>query len=269
MNKKYHKALTIAGSDSSGGAGIQADIKTFSALGCYGMSVLTALTAQNTRGVVSVQPVLPSFVGEQLQAVLDDIGPDAIKIGMLCSAETVEVIARLLRRHMAKNIVLDPVLSAHTGERLSQDGTFEAMQKILMPLVTLFTPNLPEVSAILKWPIHTLDDMREAAVQLATRTSGDILIKGGHLEDPAVTDLLYIHTEKRFVVLETDRIVTRNTHGTGCTLSSAIASFLARGLTCEQAVITAKRYVTEAIRAGSDYALGSGRGPVHHFHEFW
>ncbi len=269
MKKKYHKVLTIAGSDSSGGAGIQADIKTFSALGCYGMSVVTALTAQNTRGVTSVHAVPAAFVEDQLEAVFNDLGADAVKIGMLYSVDVVETVARQLMKHSAKNIVLDPVMSAQSGDRLLQDKAIGAVKDLLMPLATVVTPNVPEASVFLNRPIYTWEDMREAAIQLASCGAGSILLKGGHLDGSDSTDAFYLCREDRFIVLEAERIATRNNHGTGCTFSSAIASFLARGIPLEKAVKQAKEYLTKAIGAGAEFEIGSGNGPVHHFYEFW
>jgi hydroxymethylpyrimidine/phosphomethylpyrimidine kinase len=267
--KKYHKVLTIAGSDSSGGAGLQADMKTFSALGCYGMSVVTALTAQNTMGVTSVHAVPAAFVRDQLEAVFNDMGADAVKIGMLYSVDVVETVAGQLKKHAAKNVVLDPVMSAQSGDRLVQDKAIAAVKDLLMPLATVVTPNVPEASVFLNRPIHTSEDMRKAAIQLASCGAGSILLKGGHLDGSDSTDVFYIRREDRFIVLEAKRVSTRNNHGTGCTISSAIASYLARGLSLEKAVRKAKEYLTKAIRAGSEYETGSGHGPVHHFHEFW
>jgi len=267
--KKYYKVLTIAGSDSSGGAGLQADMKTFSALGCYGMSVVTALTAQNTRGVTSVHAVPAAFVEDQLEAVFSDMGADAVKIGMLYSVDVVETVAGQLKKHAAKNVVLDPVMSAQSGDRLVQDKAIAAVKDLLMPLATVVTPNVPEASVFLNRRIHTPEDMRKAAIQLASCGAESILLKGGHLDGSDSTDVFYICREDRFIVLEAKRIATRNNHGTGCTISSAIASYLARGLSLEKAVKQAKEYLTKAIRAGSEYEIGSGHGPVHHFHEFW
>jgi hydroxymethylpyrimidine/phosphomethylpyrimidine kinase len=269
MKKKYNRVLTIAGSDSSGGAGIQADLKTFSALGCSGMSVITALTAQNTKGVTSVHAVPAAFVEDQLEAVLSDMGADAVKIGMVYSAEVIEAVARQLRKHSAKNVVLDPVMAAQSGDRLLLDEAIEAMKELLMPLATVLTPNLPEASAFLDCRIRTPENMRQAARGLAPYGAKSILLKGGHLDDVDSADLFYVCPEDRFVVLKGERIDTRNDHGTGCTLSSAIASYLARGLPLEKAVRKAKEYLTKAIRAGAEYEIGKGHGPVHHFHEFW
>ncbi|CAB1074206.1 phosphomethylpyrimidine kinase [Alkalispirochaeta odontotermitis] len=267
--RKYHKVLTIAGSDSGGGAGIQADLKTMSAIGCYGMSVITALTAQNTLGVTAIHPVPPAFAAEQIAAVFSDIGADAVKIGMLYSAELIEVIARQLKKYGAENIVLDPVMVAQSGDKLLQDDAIQAIRERLMPLADVVTPNIPEAEVLIDRAIGGTEDMQTAARSLAAYGSHGILIKGGHLEDSASTDLLYLKNENRFVRLEATRIASRNNHGTGCTLSSAIASFMARGNDMEQSVRQAKIYIQNAIRAGADYTIGHGHGPVHHFFEFW
>jgi len=267
--REYHKVLTIAGSDSGGGAGIQADLKTMSALGCYGMSVITALTAQNTRGVTAIHAVPPSFVAEQMDAVFSDIGADAVKIGMLYSAELIEVIAARLIKYGAKKIILDPVMVAQSGDKLLQDDAIQAIKDHLMPLVDVVTPNIPEAEVLTERGIHGLVDMQAAARFLARYGSRSILIKGGHLDDNDSTDLLYLTGEDRFVRLEARRIASRNNHGTGCTLSSAIAGYRARGDEIEEAVRNAKIYIQQAIRAGAEYTIGHGHGPVHHFFDFW
>ncbi|MBT8363798.1 MAG: bifunctional hydroxymethylpyrimidine kinase/phosphomethylpyrimidine kinase [Deltaproteobacteria bacterium] len=269
QKRKYHKVLTIAGSDSGGGAGIQADLKTISAIGCYGMSVITALTAQNTRGVTGIHAVPPSFAAEQMAAVFSDIGADAVKIGMLYSAELIEVVAEHLKKYGAGNIVLDPVMVAQSGDKLLQDDAIQAIKDHLMPLADVLTPNIPEARVLLNRDINGLEDMRAAAKSLAANGSGCILVKGGHLEENKSTDLLYIAAENRFLELEADRIESRNNHGTGCTLSSAIASYMAKGNDIEKAVREAKTYIQNAIRAGADYTIGKGHGPVHHFFDFW
>ncbi|MCP4681294.1 MAG: bifunctional hydroxymethylpyrimidine kinase/phosphomethylpyrimidine kinase [Desulfobacterales bacterium] len=269
MKKKYHKVLTIAGSDCGGAAGIQADLKTFSALGCYGMSVITALTAQNTREVGSIHTVPPAFVGEQLEAIFSDMGADAVKIGMLYSAEIIEVVARHLKKHSARNIVLDPVMVAHDGKKLLQDDAVDVMKEQLIPLATVLTPNIPEASMFLNRQIRSLEDMQAAARELASWGAGSVLIKGGHMDADESVDLLFIGAEDRFVAFEGQRIVTKNDHGTGCTHSSAIASFLAIGHGMEEAAGLAKEYATGAIRAGAQYEMGRGQGPVHHFFGTW
>jgi len=267
--RKYHRVLTIAGSDSGGGAGIQADLKTMSAIGCYGMSVITALTAQNTQGVTAIHPVPPEFAAEQIAAVFSDIGADSVKIGMLYSAELIEVIALQLKKYGAQKIVLDPVMVAQSGDKLLQDDAIQAIREHLMPLADVVTPNIPEAEVLTDRGITGMEDMQIAARSLAACGSRSILIKGGHLEDSASTDLLYLKNENRFIRLEAERIASRNNHGTGCTLSSAIASFMARGEDIEQSVRQAKTYIQDAIRAGADYTIGHGHGPVHHFFEFW
>ncbi|MGD1968129.1 MAG: bifunctional hydroxymethylpyrimidine kinase/phosphomethylpyrimidine kinase [Desulfobacterales bacterium] len=268
-HKQYRKVLTIAGSDSGGGAGIQADLKTFSAIGCYGMSVITALTAQNTRGVNGIHAVPPAFAVEQIDAVLRDIGADAIKIGMLYSAELIEAVAAALKRHDAQKIVLDPVMVAQSGDKLLQDDAVEAIKIYLMPLATVVTPNLPEAVVLTGQEIQSDKDVENAARSLAARGSKSILIKGGHGDDNQSSDLLYLARENRFVRLVAERVQTRNNHGTGCTLSSAIAAYLAQGHNIEPAVQKAKVYMNQAIAAGAAYKIGHGHGPVHHFFKWW
>jgi hydroxymethylpyrimidine/phosphomethylpyrimidine kinase len=267
--RKYHKVLTIAGSDSGGGAGIQADLKTISATGCYGMSAITALTAQNTRGVTGIHPVPPSFAADQIDAVFSDIGADAVKIGMLYSAELIEVIAERLKKHNAEKIILDPVMVAQSGDKLLQDDAIQAIKEYLMPLADVVTPNIPEAEVLIERRIMGIDDMQTAARTLAGYGSRSILIKGGHLAENDSTDLLYLRQDEHFVRLDARRISSRNNHGTGCTLSSAIAAYRAKGFGIEKAARKAKTYIQNAIRAGSEYTIGHGHGPVHHFFEFW
>jgi hydroxymethylpyrimidine/phosphomethylpyrimidine kinase len=268
-NRRYTKALTIAGSDSGGGAGIQADLKTFSALGCYGMSVVTALTAQNTTGVTGIHAVPPDFVVQQMAAVFSDIGADAVKIGMLYSAELIEAVADELRRHEVSNIVLDPVMVAQSGDKLLQDAAITALKENLLPLATVLTPNLPEAAVLLGREVKGLDDMQAAAKSLAACGSRSVLLKGGHAHGDDSSDVLYITDDDFCVVLGDRRVRTANTHGTGCTLSSAIAAYLAKGEAIAAAIRKAKAYIGEAIRAGAPYRLGHGSGPVHHFFSFW
>ena len=267
--KHYHRVLTIAGSDSGGGAGIQADLKTISANRCYGMSVITALTAQNTLGVSAIHAVPVDFVAAQMDAVLSDIGADAVKIGMLFSPELIRTVADGLRRHGAKNIVLDPVMVAQSGDKLLQDEAVAALKQHLIPLADLITPNLPEASVLLDREILSEDDVAAAAVDLAALGAGNVLIKGGHLESENSDDCLYLGAEGRLVTRAGERVVTRNNHGTGCTLSSAIAAFLARGEDMETAVRLGKDYIAGAIQAGAAYEIGRGNGPVHHFFRFF
>ncbi len=267
--KKYHRVLTIAGSDSGGGAGIQADLKTFAANGCYGMSVITALTAQNTLGVTGIHPVPVDFVTAQMDAVLDDIGADAVKIGMLFSPELIRAVAQGLNRHQIQTIVLDPVMVAQSGDKLLQEEAIDALKTELIPLATLITPNLPEASVLLGRDIATPEAALDAARELAALGSANVLVKGGHLESGDSDDCLYLGAGGRMVRLNGERIATRNNHGTGCTLSSAIAAHLAKGEDVETAVRHAKDYISGAIRAGAEYVLGQGHGPVHHFFRFF
>jgi hydroxymethylpyrimidine/phosphomethylpyrimidine kinase len=266
---QYCKVLTIAGSDSGGGAGIQADLKTFSAIGCYGMSVITALTAQNTRGVNGIHAVPPAFAVQQIEAVFSDMGADAVKIGMLYSAELIEAVAEALKKQDARKIVLDPVMVAQSGDKLLQDDAIEAIKAHLMPLADVVTPNIPEASILCGRQLKQWSDIESAAETLAQHGSHSILIKGGHGDQNKSTDLLFLSRENRFVSLAADRIKTNNNHGTGCTLSSAIASYMAKGHDIEAAVQKAKAYINQAIAAGAQYQIGHGHGPVHHFFQWW
>ena len=268
-SKHYYRALTIAGSDSGGGAGIQADLKTFAANGCYGMSVITALTAQNTRGVTAIHAVPVDFVAAQMEAVLSDIGADAVKIGMLFSPGLIRTVAEGLRRFEVKKVVLDPVMVAQSGDKLLKDEAVTALKEELIPLADLITPNLPEAMVLLGREISDQEAVATAARELGRLGCGHVLIKGGHMEGADSTDGLYFVEQDRLVSLTGKRIVTRNNHGTGCTLSSAIAAFLARGNTMETAVRLAKDYISGAILAGADYQIGHGHGPVHHFYRFF
>ncbi|MFH1982102.1 MAG: bifunctional hydroxymethylpyrimidine kinase/phosphomethylpyrimidine kinase [Pseudomonadota bacterium] len=267
--KQYHRALTIAGSDSGGGAGIQADLKTFSALGCFGMSVITALTAQNTLAVTAIHSLPAAFIAAQLDAVLGDIGVDAVKIGMLHSPEVIAAVVQGLRRHGVGNIVVDPVMVAKSGDTLLRKDAVDALRDVLLPMADLITPNLPEASVLLDRPVVGIDDMEPAARDLAALGCGAVLIKGGHLNDSESIDILYLADSGLVLPLTALRVDTLNTHGTGCTLSSAVAAGLARGRSMEDAVREAKSFVTGAIRAAADYQIGGGHGPVHHFHAFW
>nr|VFK57259.1 MAG: hydroxymethylpyrimidine kinase/phosphomethylpyrimidine kinase [Candidatus Kentron sp. TUN]VFK65380.1 MAG: hydroxymethylpyrimidine kinase/phosphomethylpyrimidine kinase [Candidatus Kentron sp. TUN] len=267
--RTYHRVLTIAGSDSGGGAGIQADLKTISAIGCYGMSVITALTAQNTQGVTGIHAISPAFVAEQMSAVFTDIGADAVKIGMLYSAELIEVIASQLQTHRANNIVLDPVMVAQSGDKLLQDDAIQAIKKYLMPLAEITTPNIPESEMLLNRKLENAEDIRLGAKELAEYGSRNILIKGGHSSENDSTDFLYLADKDHLIALKGKRIKTRNNHGTGCTLSSAIASFIAKGHKIETALEKAKSYIDHAIQAGTEYTIGQGHGPVHHFFDYW
>ena len=267
--KKYHRALTIAGSDSGGGAGIQADLKTFSALGCFGMSAITALTAQNTHSVTAIHPAPPEFLKAQLDAVLSDIGTDAVKIGMLHSPEVIGVVADALAEWKCGNVVLDPVMISKSGDKLLQDEAVSALKERLLSLATVITPNLPEASVLLGREVEKKEEMLAAAKDLSKLGCSAVLLKGGHLTGDESGDLLYSAQEDSYFWFPEKRIPTENSHGTGCTLSSAICAGLAKGLDLQKAVEGAKTYITDALAAGSDYKTGQGHGPVHHFHEFW
>jgi hydroxymethylpyrimidine/phosphomethylpyrimidine kinase len=261
-------ALTIAGSDSSGGAGIQADLKTFAALGVYGASVITALTAQNTRGVSGIHQVPAQFVTDQIEAVFPDLAVAAVKIGMVADVSVIDAIAAGLTKWTPKHVVFDPVMVATSGDRLLAADAVEALRKKLIPLAELITPNLPEAAALLDEAVAT----DEAAVErqgkrLLSLGAGAVLIKGGHGQGAESTD--YLVTRNATIALSAPRIATRNTHGTGCSLSSAIAAGLAKGEDLETAVRNAKTWVTEAIAAADRFSVGSGHGPIHHFSRYY
>jgi hydroxymethylpyrimidine/phosphomethylpyrimidine kinase len=261
-------AVTIAGSDSGGGAGIQADLKTFSALGVYGASVIAALTAQNTKGVTAIHDVPPDFVTAQIDAVFSDLAVNAVKIGMLSNPQTIIAVASGLRKYRQDKIVLDPVMVAASGDRLLVPEAIETLRRELIPQALIITPNLPEAAALLEAPIaRTETEMREQGEKLLALGARAVLVKGGHGEGAESVDVLI---EPHAVVrLASERIATQNTHGTGCTLSSAIAAGLAKGLDLAEAVRQAKAYVTAAIAASDTLAIGHGHGPVHHFHAWW
>jgi hydroxymethylpyrimidine/phosphomethylpyrimidine kinase len=261
-------AVTIAGSDSSGGAGIQADLKTFSALGVYGASVIAALTAQNTRGVTAIHDVPADFVAAQIDAVFSDLKVGAVKIGMLSNPATIQAVAAGLERHRQTKIVLDPVMVAASGARLLVPAAVEVLKRALLPRALVVTPNLPEAAALLDAPLaETEMQMQAQAERLLALGARAVLMKGGHGKGPESADLLVEPT--RTVRLVAARHATLNTHGTGCTLSSAIAAGLAKGCDLASAVRAAKDYVTAAIAAADRLAIGHGHGPVHHFHAWW
>ena len=253
--------LSIAGSDSCGGAGIQADLKTMTMNGVYGMTAITALTAQNTTGVRAISEVTPEFLKQQLDAVFEDIYPDAVKIGMVSSSELIRVIAERLKFYGAKNIVVDPVMVATSGAKLLQDEAIDTLTSCLLPIATVTTPNIPEAEILSGMEIKNVDQMQEAAELIGTKFNCAVLLKGGHTVNDA-NDLLYRDSDKKFIWFEGKRINNPNTHGTGCTLSSAIASNLAKGLELEDAVRKAKEYISGALSAMLD--LGKGSGPMQH-----
>ena len=261
-------ALTIAGSDSSGGAGIQADLKTFAALGVYGASAITALTAQNTRGVAAIHDVPPDFITAQIDAVFSDLAVGAVKIGMLARTGVIEAVAAALDRWKANNIVLDPVMVATSGDRLLAPDAIDALKRILIPRARVVTPNLPEAAALLDTGIAADErEMEAQAAGILALGAQAVLIKGGHGADAMSVDLLFDGpTVTRYAA---KRIPTHNTHGTGCTLSSAIAAGLAKGQELAHAARIAKAYVTDAIAGADRLAVGQGHGPIHHFHAVW
>lgn len=262
-------ALTIAGFDGSGGAGIQADLKTFSAWGCYGMTILTALPVQNTCGVRNCYPLPLQAIKDQLQAIFDDITPDCIKIGMLYSADIIETVAEFLKtRAVGIPVVLDPVTVAKSGDPLLLPEAMDNLKSLLIPLCTLVTPNLPEASALTGIQANTPENMPALAKAVLTLGSRAVLLKGGHLESAVSHDLL-LNQQGELHWLEGNRIASKNTHGTGCTLSAAIAAGLAQGMALPQACLAAKKYVFQAIFAAKDQSLGQGHGPVHHFYHLW
>ncbi len=261
-------ALTIAGSDSGGGAGIQADLKTFSALGVYGASVITALTAQNTQAVTGVMDVPADFVTRQIDAVFSDIAVHAVKIGMLSRVETIRAVAEGLRRYRPAHVVLDPVMIAKSGDALLHDEAIAVLCEELLPLATLVTPNLPEAQRLAgATGSVSADDMADLGAALLALGPRAVLVKGGHLDGPESPDLLC--TGDMTTWLPGPRLASRNTHGTGCTLSSAIAALLARGEDLAGAVRGAKAYTTAAIAGADRLDIGGGHGPVHHFHALW
>jgi hydroxymethylpyrimidine/phosphomethylpyrimidine kinase len=261
-------ALTIAGSDSSGGAGIQADLKTFAALGVYGASAITALTAQNTQGVDAVLVVPPDFVARQIRVVARDLDLRAVKIGMLATAEIIEAVAEQLKALEGTPVVLDPVMVAASGDVLLDEDAIETFRSVLVPRATVVTPNLPEAAKLLdQGEAKNERDMRAQAEALRALGAQAVLIKGGHADGPEAVDIL-VDGEGE-LRLTAPRVATENTHGTGCTLSSAVAAELAKGASLREAVTRAKAYVTAALQRADELRIGKGRGPVHHFHDLW
>ena len=272
MVKRYCKLLSIAGSDSGGGAGLQADLKTFSALGCYGMSVTTALTAQNSLGVQAVEPVSSEFVGLQLETVLDDIGCEGIKIGMLNSAETVGVVAQKLRSwqgRKGRKIVLDPVMVSTSGTRLLSLEGVELLKQRLIPLAEVITPNLPEAEVLLGRTLGADEEPGMICRELGDLGCRSVLLTGGHAPGSRTVDVWYDCRNDKIFELSSPKIDTINLHGTGCSVSAAIATWIARGVELEEALRFAKQYMDGAILAGAEVCTGSGAGPIHHFWNWW
>ena len=260
---EYPRVLSIAGSDSGGGAGIQADLKTFSALGCFGMTAITALTAQNTCGVRAIHGVPPQMLRDQIDAVMEDIGADAVKIGMLHAPEIVRTVAEAIDRHALKNVVFDPVMVATSGAVLIDQSAIDVLVHELFPRVTVITPNLDEAALLVGRPLHSVEDMEQAAQELLGKGARAVLLKGGHLPGDTVIDLLMTAGGETFR-MEAPRIQSPNSHGTGCTLSSAIAAHLALGATLIDAVEHARTYVRGALLAGAIVGTGKGSGPLNH-----
>ena len=266
---QYKRVLSIAGSDPSGGAGIQADLKTMSACGCFGTTAITAVVDENTVGVYGVFPIPISFVQGQIKSVLDDIGADAIKIGMLHSSELILAVKETLSHYDIRNIVLDPVMVSTSGDKLLQDEAIETLRNELIPIVRVITPNIPEAEVLLNEKIKSQSDLPRIIKRLSCGGTVSVLLKAGHLTDDELTDVFYNAETDEIITLSSNRISTRNTHGTGCTLSSAIASMLAQRLPLNEAIREAKNYINEAIIKGAEYEIGKGHGPVHHFYNFW
>ncbi len=266
---KYNRVMTIAGSDSGGGAGIQADIKSISACACYATSAVTAITAQNTLGVRDIHTIPIPILKSQIEAILDDIGTDAIKIGMLHSVEIIQLVADCLDKYRIENVVLDPVMLATSGDKLLMDEAIEHLKTVLFPRVKIITPNLPEAEILLGRSIADQAEFRTVAKELAEKYHVSVLLKAGHLTGEYLIDVLYDFEAKTYLNLKSKRINTKNTHGTGCSLSSALASFLAQGFNISESAQMAKKFINKAIIAGVDYEIGQGHGPVHHFHKYW
>ena len=264
MNKRYYRVLSIAGSDSGGGAGIQADIKTISAMGCYATSAITAITVQNTLGVQAVHPVPVDILESQIDAVLSDIGTDAIKIGMLHSAEAANIVANMIAKYKINNVVLDPVMVSTSGHRLVEENAIEVIQNRLMSLSRVISPNIPEADILAGCKIEGEKDFEKVARLLSHNSGVSVLLKAGHLDGKYLVDYFYNAEDNTITKLPSKRVETPNTHGTGCTLSSALAAAIARGEDLTTAALSAKRYIEQAIISGAEYTIGNGYGPVNH-----
>jgi hydroxymethylpyrimidine/phosphomethylpyrimidine kinase len=260
---RYVRVLSIAGSDSGGGAGIQADLKTIAALGCFGMTAITAITAQNTRGVSGIHSVPPEMLAKQIDAVATDIGVDAVKIGMLHAPDIARVVADAIKRYQWKNVVLDPVMVATSGDRLIAQETIGVLVNELFPLATLVTPNLDEAALLLERPLQDETHLEVAATELLRMGAPAVLLKGGHLAGDRLVDVLAQENQSP-LSMSSARIDSRNTHGTGCTLSSAIACHLALGLPLSDAVQAARQFIHQVIAQGADVQMGGGHGPLNH-----
>lgn len=267
--RQYKRVLSIAGSDPSGGAGIQADLKTFSACGCYGTTVITSVVDENTVGVKNIHPIPVSFVIGQIHSVLDDIGANTIKIGMLYSSELISGVRdTILAYDTIRDIVLDPVMVATSGDPLLSIKAIDTLKNELIPFVRVITPNIPEAEILLDRIIN-IENFSLAAKDLSFGRKVSVLLKAGHLKEEILTDIFYNAETDEILQFSHPRIRTKNTHGTGCTLSAAIVAYLAYGCTLNEAIRKAEAYITQAILIGSKYRIGNGKGPVHHFFYFW
>ena len=267
--KQYKRVLAIAGSDSGGGAGIQADIKTISACECFATTAITAITAQNTLGVTDIHAIPTNSLKNQIKSVLEDIGTDSVKIGMLHNSETIIAVNEMLQQFKITNIVLDPVMVATSGNRLLQTEAINFLKDVLIPNARVITPNIPEAEILLGKKIFSQSELPKFAKELSNNQTISVFLKAGHLSDNDLIDVLYNAETNEVIELKSKRIDTRNTHGTGCTLSSALAAFLARGFELNEAVQKAKDYMSNAIIEGANYSIGEGHGPVNHFFKFW
>lgn len=265
FDMKYSRVLTIAGSDSGGGAGIQADIKAISAMGCYASSAITAITVQNTIGVQAVHPVPLDILSGQIDAVLSDIGADAIKIGMLHSSDVVNLVADKIEQYNIRNVVLDPVMVSTSGHRLIEESAIKTLIDRLLPLSRIVTPNIPEAEILSGVKIESEENFDKVALQLSNNRSISVFLKAGHLSGELLVDYFYNAELDEIIKLESKRVKTKNTHGTGCTLSSALAAALAKGEDLSSAARSAKHYIEQAIISGANYTIGQGHGPVNHF----
>ena len=261
---KYPMVFSIAGSDSGGGAGIQADLKTISALGCFGTTAITAITVQNTMGVSAIHPIPTSFISAQIKAVMDDFKPSSIKIGMIFNVEVANTIAETLSHYPRIPIIFDPVMIASSGDKLIENNTVNTLKTALLPISSLVTPNLNEASLLAEMEINNLRDMKQAAIRINKFGCNAVLIKGGHLKGPDLYDF-YLDQNGIAHIFSATRIATNNTHGTGCTLSSAIASFIALGNDLETSIFKSKEYIQSAIEHGKEVKTGNGVGPLNHF----
>ncbi|WP_342220737.1 bifunctional hydroxymethylpyrimidine kinase/phosphomethylpyrimidine kinase [Rickettsiella endosymbiont of Miltochrista miniata] len=265
-NATLAQVVTLAGTDPSGGAGIQADIKAISATGSYAASIITILVAQNTESVTAIQEIPLAFIQQQIDAVFTDLSIDAVKLGMLYHEDIIHLVAANLKKYQPPFIVLDPVMISQSGHALLKTEAIQALVNDLFPLATLITPNIPEAESILSININGERSMQDAAILIATRYKVSVLLKGGHLKTTRSPDIFYDYPQQQIHRFDTHRINTKNTHGTGCTLSAAIASYLAQGENLYHAIVKAKHYLTQCILAAKDLQIGHGQGPVHHFY---